>query len=722
MQSNRSPTPRGSPGHMPRRQRRALSCLPCRLHKLRCDRAVPCQSCCRYQREDRCRLNPSPEAAAAASTRGHSLSSVLPRMESKALPLPPKAASTRADLPPTPLSVVAAESVNGSGLSPYTSQDVAMANTIGEDYGNNDDFQSHKHQPWLSSRQDISVSTFLDDMTVEAATISRSYNMFEKTLLDESATYWKRYLVSILPAQTQCDMFVSYFFENINWIYQAIHTPSFRSQYAAFWTTNVADVDLIWLSLFYMVLCLGALFIPSQMAEACGFEASDLPALHKRWYSASRKALDAGGYDSKPTLTQIQVFLISQLYWYSTKSVEVLNSHMGQAIRNAQAIGLDKEAPSSITNCLEREMRHRIWFQSLCLGISPLLQSHICNVPFPANCNDVEITPTSIHERPIEDPTEMSVHVYRARLFKLLNKLYINNGAKLSSYSFISEIDAEISEIEEEYPWYLRSDPETLRRRLSPGFVNIITWMRHILHSCICIQRVRMYRPFLNPVIGDSWQRCVAASTSALSVYKSLRSPDIARFQRSQKMHVQSYQVFSAAVAMSTFLLVEIPSNSEIIRADIELVIEDLQSHSKTVEKERWVPLIADGRRVVSRILALYDARCKYNQKRGTMQGGSMVEAPHVQPSDAPTALVPAIFSVFGGESSTHRYLERCAIDYIVNDTASVEGTMPNGGPAAAALETSAWDALIDPSSWGQWGDAFWADLDSVLVPYAEAL
>jgi hypothetical protein len=156
-------------------------------------------------------------------------------------------------------------------------------------------------------------------------------------------------------------MLVSYFFENINWIYQAIHAPSLRDQHGKFWANDVNDIDLNWLALLYIILCLGAVYIPSQMAEAVGFEASDLPSLHRRWYAASRQALHAGGYDSKPTLVQLQVFLLSQLYWYATKNIEALNSHMGQALRNAQALGLDREAPQSL-NCLEREMRHRIWW------------------------------------------------------------------------------------------------------------------------------------------------------------------------------------------------------------------------------------------------------------------------------------------------------------------------------------------------------------------------
>jgi hypothetical protein len=157
-------------------------------------------------------------------------------------------------------------------------------------------------------------------------------------------------------------MLVSYFFENINWMYQSIHAPSFRSEMTAFWDTEVDDVDLIWLALLYIILCLGAFFAPSSVAEAVGFEETDLPKLHRRWYAASRQALQAGGHDVKPTFLAVQVFIVSQTYWYCTKNVEALNSHMGQTVRNAQALGLDKEAPQSITSCVGRELRHRLWW------------------------------------------------------------------------------------------------------------------------------------------------------------------------------------------------------------------------------------------------------------------------------------------------------------------------------------------------------------------------
>ncbi|OBU01479.1 hypothetical protein VE01_00380 [Pseudogymnoascus verrucosus] len=46
--------------HQQQVKSRALSCLPCREHKLKCDRQVPCKSCVRSNRVDHCRKHPAP--------------------------------------------------------------------------------------------------------------------------------------------------------------------------------------------------------------------------------------------------------------------------------------------------------------------------------------------------------------------------------------------------------------------------------------------------------------------------------------------------------------------------------------------------------------------------------------------------------------------------------------------------------------------------------------
>lgn len=61
---------------------------------------------------------------------------------------------------------------------------------------------------------------------------------------------------------------------------------------------------------------------------------------------------------------------------------------------------------------------------------------------------------------------------------------------------------------------------------------------------------------------------------------------------------------------------------------------------------------------------------------------------------DAPTALVPGIFAVFGGESSARKYLERCAIAYAVNDDPAILNDV--GCASSAVSGSSSWETLLD--------------------------
>lgn len=347
------------------------------------------------------------------------------------------------------------------------------------------------------------------------------------------------------------------------------------------------------------------------------------------------------------------------------------------------------------------------------------MQSHLSTVPFPANCNDVDLGPSTFRPRPMSEPTEMSIHCFRARLFKVLNKLCSEHGSQPLSYEFIVQVDAEITEIMDGYPWYLKGDPESVTEAMPRSVANVVSWMRHVLHSAIHLQRMRMYRPFLNSVVDDAWVRCVTAATSALAVYKSLRNADLPRFRRAQKMHVHTYQIFSVSVALATFLLVEMPSNPGPIRSDVELVLEDLGSHSSSFHDSRWIPLIADGSKVIRRILRLYDARCERRQNGmtgdATVNIRSVDDATSIQ-EEAPTSLVPAISSVFGGETTAQRYLERCSLEHIRNGQTPAEGgSSMNWRVFDGIIELSGWDGLLDPVQSAQWNDAFWADMNACV-------
>ena len=114
----------------------------------------------------------------------------------------------------------------------------------------------------------------------------------------------------------------------MDWVYHAIHHPSFYNTYAQFWESQASDVDLIWLSLLYTILSCGALYLPFNEAETVGLDKNNLRNLAHVWHSASRQALHVGGFEAKPCVTQLQTFIVTQLYWLATRNVETLNSYV----------------------------------------------------------------------------------------------------------------------------------------------------------------------------------------------------------------------------------------------------------------------------------------------------------------------------------------------------------------------------------------------------------
>ncbi|KFX86748.1 hypothetical protein V490_08882 [Pseudogymnoascus sp. VKM F-3557] len=674
--------------HQQQVKSRALSCLPCREHKLKCDRQVPCKSCVRSNRVDHCRKHPAPIGRNRARRLTAQRAAAIRRSNSAQSP---QCQDQNQDQGQTQSqnqdrNIDQRIARNQTLRSPTSSY---QENSL--DAARSSDSSSHGQQPVDARYQNTSLPRTTLNQTsrypvkrVSTVHMTNVYDLLEcqnppphfrsstgasipvlthfnsahPTSLpgvldstsrgisdeDDQESIWKRHLCSLLPTQSQCDLLTCYYYENINWIFQSIHIPSFRKDYAQFWNSDVDNVDLIWMSLLYTILSISGLYIPLETAKVVGFESSKVRSLAQKWHSASRQALHAGGFEARPCITQLQTFSITQLYWYATNKIEVLNSAMAQAVRNAQAIGLDKDI--AVSTSLEREMRHRAWwdlcdsdtFQSMCLNRPPLIQARLSKVPFPLNCNDLDITETSILARPIDQPTEMSMHYFRAKVFKILNRLYLDDSAHVLSYDFVSGIDAEIMAVVDEFPWYMKIEDGSCANL--PPSLEFILWQFHILHTCICTQRIRMYRSFLHPRIGDSWPKCTRAAEDSFIVYRNIRDRAGDEFTKSQKFLGQAYQVFSVAVAIAALLIVERSAQNPNLRSDIEMAIVDLGTLDSS---ETTVSLASDGRKVLIRMLAIYD-------QRGA-----------ASPAESED-LVTGISTVFGGEQTARSYLRRCKI------------------------------------------------------------
>ncbi len=56
----------------------------------------------------------------------------------------------------------------------------------------------------------------------------------------------------------------------------------------------------------------------------------------------------------------------------------------------------------------------------------------------------------------MDEPTEMSLMVVRAKLTKIISKIYADDGESAKSYNFVRMIDDEIMQAVADFPWYFK--------------------------------------------------------------------------------------------------------------------------------------------------------------------------------------------------------------------------------------------------------------------------
>lgn len=230
----------------------------------------------------------------------------------------------------------------------------------------------------------------------------------------------------------------------------------------------------------------------------------------------------------------------------------------------------------------------------------------------------------------------MSMNIYRARVFQLINNALMGEPDQLQSYEAVVGLDRQLRDLMEQLPWYFQLDSQG-NPKLFSGNYEFLSWQHHILRTCVSTQQVRMYRSFLSDSSKRAQLNCARAVEDALAVYRSMRTAK--SFSTQQKFFPQAYQVFSVAVTLVTLLLVErgsIPDPTA-ARRDVETMAADL---ALLEAQECAVPVAVNGRKVLLTMLSLLE------------QGESC------SPDDT-ERLVPSISVILGGETSTREYLGR---------------------------------------------------------------
>ncbi|GAA5914952.1 hypothetical protein JCM8208_000782 [Rhodotorula glutinis] len=230
-------------------------------------------------------------------------------------------------------------------------------------------------------------------------------------------------IVRTLPGRQATAFLVERYFGSVNWLFHHLHAPSFRAELDAFHAlcdaSRADDVDLTWLALLLMVLCLAldsmhysrsplalssssSSSTPSAGAGASSsgagtgkgddvkgkgklvgegtpleqYSEEQLKALPERWHAASVRALKLAEWEKAPRIRSIQTIVLytqylqlssaargqpSQLVWLAgaIRLAQVLNLHLLGS--NPETMPPEDPAFPPGKNSLKREMAKRLW-------------------------------------------------------------------------------------------------------------------------------------------------------------------------------------------------------------------------------------------------------------------------------------------------------------------------------------------------------------------------
>ncbi|GAA5940469.1 hypothetical protein JCM1841_001026 [Sporobolomyces salmonicolor] len=380
-------------------------------------------------------------------------------------------------------------------------------------------------------------------------------------------------LIRSLPGREATAYLVERYFTSVAWLFRVVHAPSFRAEVEAF--HNLCDqkrqneVDVLWLSLLLMVLCLAldsthfsrsplaldpsrtpgtAPAAPAELTPLGMYTSEQLEDLPERWFAIAMRAMNLGEWETIPRVRSIQTIILFTQYLQLSSSSRGQPSQLvvwlAGAIRLAQVLNLhllgsnpetmppDDPAFPPGRNSLKREMAKRLWavlvYQDW-LGANSRNRSYLISplhfdTDDPLNLNDCDLSPstTSCQSAPASVLTDSSADRVRIATARQVRKVFDQVIlAKDSSYETILELDAGFRTILDELPerWTLAADEQE---------APMLRFQRHFVLEGLHNRIFRLHRPLLskasrNPKYKFSAEACLKSARAVVVSTHNIR-------------------------------------------------------------------------------------------------------------------------------------------------------------------------------------------------------
>lgn len=538
-----------SPGtnKISKRNRQPLSCAPCRVKKLKCDRGHPCETCvkrgeptsCSYGKTVSGSINSSskPETAGAnpkgkAQERLRHLEHLIMQMVDQnghgPASTPQQPATTT--VPPSGSLDTAVESRSGSEL-PDDARNLRFASTGSGYVGSThwsailDNIQEIKAALGTENAPSTDLEDPEDSETAEVVTLFDAGNNLSLAQI----------LSQALPSRLQVDRRLSAYFKNHYLVIQFIHTGQFQRQYEEFWR-NPLEASPLWISILFSVCCISVTLSHVQGAEDPTPEDRLTPRMS--FLQASCLCIKLGGYVRHRKWLLEALGLYAQCQYMATmdpsKEVGVV---FAIVVRLAYQSGYHRD-PSNFPHIsvFDGEMRRRCWAMcrqfdlmiSFQLGLPNLIPPDSWDTKAPRNIldsdfdEDTTVLPPS---RPETEPTQILYFIVKLRLMTAFGRI-CNHALSFreSSIQEIMDLDAEVRAVYKTLPEILRIRPLS-KSFADPSYLIMVRLNCEFLYQKCLLVLHRKHMP--QGGHPESAEAAVAAATTIvtymLDIYKEFK-------------------------------------------------------------------------------------------------------------------------------------------------------------------------------------------------------
>ncbi|KAK5050612.1 hypothetical protein LTR84_003894 [Exophiala bonariae] len=530
-----------------KRNRQPLSCAPCRVKKLKCDRGHPCETCikrgdptiCTYGKNVSASTNSSskPEtngtnSKGKAQERLRHLEHLIMQMVDQnghGLVLgsqPP--ASTNAPGSGSQGGLV--ESESGSE-APNAAGRLQLASSGAQYVGSThwsailDNIQEIKAALGTENTPNADLEDTEDSETAEVVTLFDSGNGLSLAQI----------LSQALPSRLQVDRRLSTYFKNHYLVIQFIHTGQFQRQYEEFWR-NPLETSPLWISILFAICCMSATLNHVQGSEDPTPEDRLSPRMS--FLQAACLCIKLGGYVRPKKWLLEALGLYAQCQYMATmdpsKEVGVVFS---MVVRLAYQSGYHRE-PSNFPHLsvFEGEMRRRCWAMcrqfdlmvSFQLGLPNLITPDSWDTKAPSNLLDADFDENSAvlpPSRPETDPTQILYFIVKLRLMTAFGRI-CNHALSFreAPRQEIMDLDAEVRAVYKTVPDILHVRPLS-KSFADPSYLIMVRLNCEFLYQkCLLVLHRKYMTQGGHP---DSSEAAITAATTIvtymLDIYKEFK-------------------------------------------------------------------------------------------------------------------------------------------------------------------------------------------------------